>query len=301
MISETLTYRDDLALLHSYGNWTDLKRTLSQDIITLSAYLQTWRLKISHIKTVTAAFYLNKQEAKHELKVYNNDKFLPFYPTPTYLGVKLDRSLTFCHHLMALRKKLSSSVTLLRRCAGSGCGAGAKKLRTAALFLVYSTAEYSPPVWCRSVDTRFIDSVLNNALRIVTGCLRPTQTYHLPILSTIQPAEFRPLGAALSLAHRRSLNFDHILCGLLSGSSDARQKRLKCRRPFVPAVRNLLNNFAGLDIRASQWTNYRWNANYCENTSKLRVFILRTSARPIGMILPRTAWIKVNRLRTGVV
>ena len=38
MISRKFAYADDLALLHSSGNWKDLERTcLSQDISTLSA------------------------------------------------------------------------------------------------------------------------------------------------------------------------------------------------------------------------------------------------------------------------
>ena len=55
----------------------------------LLAYLQTWKLKLSHTKTVTAAFHLNNYAAKRELKVYNNNRFLRFCPTPTNLGVKL--------------------------------------------------------------------------------------------------------------------------------------------------------------------------------------------------------------------
>ena len=231
---------------------------------TLSAYLQTWRLKLSHTKTVTAAFYLNNREAKRELKVYNNGRRLPFCPTPTYLGVKLDRLLTFRHHLVALRKKLSSRVTLLRRIVVSGWGAGAKTLRIVTLSLVYSTAEYCAPVWCRSAHTRLIDSVLNDALRMVTGCLRPTPTDHLPVLSGIQPAELRRMGATLSLAYRGFLDPDHILRGLLSGSSDTRQVRLRSRRPFVPGARNLLDNLARLGIRVSEWTNHKWKTEYCE-------------------------------------
>ena len=38
---------------------------------------------------------------------------------------------------------------------------------------------------------------------------------------------------------------------------------------------------------------------YCD-TSRLRVFIPRTSARPVGVSLPRTLWVELNRLRTGV-
>ena len=104
MISRKFAYADDLALLHSSGNWKDLEGTLSQDMSTLLAYLQTWRLKLSHTKMVMAAFHLNNQEAKRELKVYNNGRLLPFCLTPTYLGVKLDRLLMFHHHLVALRK-----------------------------------------------------------------------------------------------------------------------------------------------------------------------------------------------------
>ena len=300
MISRKFAYADDLALLHSSGNWKDLEGTLSQDMSTLSAYLQTWRLKLSHTKTVTTAFHLNNREAKRELKVYNNSRLLPFCPIPTYLGVKLNRSLTFRHHLVALRKKLSSRVTLLRRLVGSRWGAGAKTLRIATLSLVYSTAEYCAPVWCRSAHTRLIDSVLNDALRIVTGCLRPTPTDHLPVLSGIQPAELRRMGATLSLAYRGSLYPDHILHGLLNGSSDTGQVRLRSRRPFVPGARNLLDNLARLGIRASEWTNHKWNAEYCENASRLRAFVPGTSVRPVGMGLPRAAWVKLNRLRTGV-
>ena len=174
---------------NSSGNWKDLEGTLSQDMSTLSAYLQTWRLKLSYTKMVTAAFHLNNRGDKHQLKVYNNNRLLPFCPTPTYLGVKLDRLLTFCHHLVALCKKLSSHITLLRQLVGLEWVAGAKTLCIATLSLVYSTAEYCVPVWCRSAHTHLIDSVLNDTLCIVTGCLHPTPTNHLPILSSIQPAE----------------------------------------------------------------------------------------------------------------
>ena len=197
MISRKFAYVDDLALLHSSGNWKDLEETLSQDMSTLSAYVQTWRLKLSHTKTVTTGFHLNNREAKRELKVYNNGRLLPFCPTPTYLGVKLDRSLMFHHHLEAFCKKLSLCVTLLRRLVGLGWGAGAKKLCIAILSLVHSTAEYCAPVWCCSAHTRLIDSVLNDALRIVSRCLRLTPMDHLPILSGIQPAELHRMGATL--------------------------------------------------------------------------------------------------------
>ena len=106
-----------------------------------------------------------------------------------------------------------------------------------------------------SAHIHLINSVLNDALCIVAGCLRPTPTDHLPVLSGIHPAELRRLEATLSLAHCGSLDFDHILYGLLSGSSDTRQVRLRCICPFVPAARNLLDNLVRLGICTSEWTN----------------------------------------------
>ena len=243
---------------------------------------------------------MNNREAKRELNVYNNGKLLPFCPVPTYLGVKLDRSLTFRHHLETLRKKLTTRVALMRRLAGSGWGAGAKILRTAALSLVYSTAEYCAPVWCRSAHTHLIDSVFNVALRIVTGYLRPTPTDYLPVLAGIQPAELRRLGATFSLAYRGSLDPGHILYELLAGSTHSYRGRQKSRCPFVPAARKLLQDLTELDIRAAQWTDFQWCTEYSECSSDLRAFIPRTSTRPMGIGLPRSSWVRLNRLLTGV-
>jgi len=143
---------------------------LSKDKATLGEYLQTWKLKLSITKTASTVFHLNNKEAKRELNFNFNNETLPFCSEPKYLGVTLDRSLTYRRHLETLRKKLTSRVALLRRLAGSGWGAGATTLRTATLVLVHSTAEYCVPVWCRwcrSAHTRLIDPAINDALRIV--------------------------------------------------------------------------------------------------------------------------------------
>ena len=40
---------------------------LPKDMATVSEYLQTWKLKLSTTKTVSAVFHLNNKEAKCEL------------------------------------------------------------------------------------------------------------------------------------------------------------------------------------------------------------------------------------------
>ena len=267
---------------------------------TLLVYLQTWRLKLSNTKAVTAAFHLNNREAKRKLNVYNNGNLSPPCPIPTYLGVKLDRSLTFRHQLETLSKKLSTRVALLRRLAVSEWGASAKTLRISALFLIYSTAEYCALVCCRSTHTRLTDSILNDALRIVTGCFCPTSMEDLPVLAGIQPAELRRLGTTLFLANRAIHDPDHVLHGQLVVQQDAYQGRLRSKRTFVPAAWKLLDSLSELDIRLRQYAKLKWNTDYLKSTSRVRAFIPRVSSRPLKMSVPRTFCVRLNRLRTGV-
>jgi len=76
-ISRKYAYDDDLGIMHADGNWQAVEGALSKDTATLGEYLQTWKLKLSTTKMVSAVFHLNK-EAKPELKVNFNNETLPF-------------------------------------------------------------------------------------------------------------------------------------------------------------------------------------------------------------------------------
>jgi len=131
-------------------------------------------------------------------------------------------------------------------------------LRTATLALVRSTAEYCAPVWCPSAYIRLIDPAINDALRFVTGCLRPTPADNLPILAGIQPAELRRSGTTLSLG-RPTMEPGHLLHSALTRPSSAVARRLKWRRPFVPAAQQLISFSDNNNLRAAQWADHQWN------------------------------------------
>ena len=141
-------------------------------------------------------------------------------------------------------KKISTRVSLLRRPAGTGWGASINTLRTAALSLIYSTTEYCAPAWCRSVHTHLVDIVLNDALRIITGRLRPTPTDNLPVLSGIEPAELRRQGTTLSWANCSSLDPGHVLHGEQTKLQAVCKERQKSRYSF--AARKLLHSLSEL-------------------------------------------------------
>ena len=134
---------------------------------------------------VSTVFHLNNKEGKRELDVYIDTRRLNFQPATTYLGVKLDRTLSFRQHLAGLRDKVVTSSALIRKIVGTGWGANPSTLCTSALALVYAPAECCAPTWSRSRQTCLLDVSLNWILCIITGCLQPTSVEQLSVLAGI--------------------------------------------------------------------------------------------------------------------
>ena len=123
---------------------------------TLVLYMRQWRLKLSEGKTVSTVFHLNNKEVKRELDVYIYTRCLNFQPTTTYLGVKLDRTLSYQQHLAGLTDKVMVHSALICKLVGTGWGASPPALRTSAPALMYAPAECCAPTWCRSRHTSLL-------------------------------------------------------------------------------------------------------------------------------------------------
>jgi len=172
-------------------------------------------------------------------------------------------------------------------------------------------SEQPPQPWCTQPQSTALlfgaavlilmpASSINDALRIaVTGCLRPTPADNLPILAGIQPAELRCNGAILSLG-RRAMEPGHLLHSALTRPPSANAQRLKSRHPFVPAAQQLISSSDNNNVRAAQWADHQWNAEWLENTMRLRTFIPYIGTHTSGIALPRTAWVRLFSLRTRV-
>ncbi|KAJ3612195.1 hypothetical protein NHX12_020471 [Muraenolepis orangiensis] len=153
-VSRKYGYADDLAIMLSRPTWKSMEEGLNEDMGTLVAYLRRWRLQLSVGKSVAAAYHLSTREARRELEVRVDNKCLEVQQAPKYLGVRLDRTLSFKQHLEEVKAKVTSRVALIRRLTGTTWGASAKTLRISTQALVFSAAEYCAPVWSRSPHAR---------------------------------------------------------------------------------------------------------------------------------------------------
>ena len=283
-------YADDLALLYVDKDWNKIEKTLESDMMNISVYLDQWRLKLSTVKTTTTAFHLNTREANRELNISVNGVLLPYQSHPTYLGVKL----TYRQHLEGLRSKISARNNLLRCLTGTSCGAKTSTLRTSALAVVYRAAEYSAPAWCRSRHTKKLGVVLNNTMRIITDCLKPTPIKYLPVLAGIPPPHLCREELTHKFVNKVVAAEHHPLHPRILNCSLPRQQ-LPSRQPFIRHAKSLVDS-EQFNI-LNEWNNVDGSTAH----SRLADFGMSpASSLPPGSDLPRKAWTVLNRLCSGV-
>ena len=164
---------------------------LTEALKTLAAYYEKSSLNANPGKTKVCAFHLKNHLAKQKLNIKWQGKTLKYADHPVYLGVTLDRTLSFNEHTQKLRKKLSTRNNLLGILANTKWGADPSTLRQTALAVCYSTAEYCSAVWGRSAHACKVDVELNKACRTITSTLKATPLQALYVLSGIAPPVIR--------------------------------------------------------------------------------------------------------------
>ena len=189
-------YADDLSVAAQDSEFSVVEERLSNALKELTPYYEQNHLRANPSKTQVCAFHLRNREANRQLNINWSGTPLENCDHPVYLGVTLDRCLSFKAHVEKTKAKVCARNNIVSKLTGTSWGASPDTLRSTALALCYSSAEYACPVWERSAHAKKIDPAINTTCRLVTGCLRPTPIDSLYILSGIAPPEIRRRAAS---------------------------------------------------------------------------------------------------------
>lgn len=287
-MAKKYAYADDLALAARHNTIEGAGNILTEDLTALRKYFNDWRLIPNMAKTEVSCFHLNNKQAHMEPEVYFGNSLLRFNPHPKYLGVTMDRTLCFKKHLENTAAKINTRNNIIHKLCGTTWGANATTLRTSALSLVYSVAEYCSPVWLNSCHVKKVDTKLNETMRIISGCIKSTPIPWLPVLSHIAPPHIRRQEGLLR--EYRNIIANPLL-PIHSDIPDIELGRLKSRSPPL--------------LMASQLHKEHFSAHekwkeYWETAAPPHIALTRDpNVRLPGMELTRREWKTLNRIRTS--
>ena len=163
--ARSFIYADDLCITAQYQSFKQVEKAIEEALDNLTTYYQVNSLRANLEKTQVTAFHLRNKEANR--LVWNKTE-LEHTTHPKYLGVTLDSSLSYKQHIRNTKMERVTRNNLLTKLATSKWGANASTIRTTALALSNSMAEYAAPVWARSAHAKNLDQQLNQACRSVT-------------------------------------------------------------------------------------------------------------------------------------
>lgn len=281
--TRSFIYADDTAVAAQGNTFEEVEMKLTATLEDLADYYDNNHLKPNPDKTQVCAFHLRNRQARRKLNVIWKGKQLQHCDTPKYLGINLDRTLTFKYHCENTKLKVSGRNNIIRKLTNSTWGAQPNVLRTSALALCFSTAEYAAPVWRNSAHTRQVDIALNETGRIITGCLRPTPVDKIYHLAGIAPPDVRRRTAAEVEKRKQENDPRHPMFG-----SETPTPRLKSRKSFLGTTEAIVSTPSARRIELWRTKTY---GSHLQNSKE--------EPAP-GYHLPYQTWKTLNRLRTGV-
>jgi hypothetical protein len=286
--TRSFIYADDLCIANQSKSFTVVELRLEAALNNLTQYYQKSNLRANPEKTQVTAFHLRNREANRELEVCWNNVRLENTKYPKYLGVTLDRTLSYNQHIKNTKMKLSTRNNLIKKLSNSKWGTNPSTIRTTCMAMCYSVAEYACPVWARSSHARKIDTQLNETCRSITGCTKATDTESLYLLAGIAPPEIRRETHARIERRKQTVDNNHQMFG-----QTAISKRLKSRKNFLRDVPPLPDGITVDNYQLAEW-NQR-----IKDGRKVTVPLQATLSLAKGADEKWTTWRCLNRLRTG--
>ena len=186
------------------------------------------------------------------------------------------------------RKKIGRINNIIRKLRTSKWGATPTTLRSSALALCYSAAEYACPVWERSTHAKQLDASLNETCRMITGCQKPTNTNSMPVLTGIDPSYIRRAVASRTERNRQATDERHPFNGHLGVVP-----RLKSRKSFMTCTKSINTTAKAARLEL-------WGERLEPLDARLHLHITDDEHLQAGADKPWTTWKALNRLRTQV-
>ena len=218
-------YADDLALWCSEEYITTANYRLQQALQEIEAWSHTWLIKVNERKTTYTVFSLSKQQQRVSLQL--NGRGLQEEESPTYLGVTLDRRLTWKSQLQKNQTRAKIRLALMKKLSGTQWGADQKVLKKLYIGRIRPVLEYGMAASSTAAKTNMekLSRVQNQAMRMMTGAMRTTPISAMETVIGLQSLEDRRDIKVLTQAAKYKRLQEHPMCQRMNQPTKGRLKR----------------------------------------------------------------------------
>ena len=201
-------------------------------LFRLKRWSEYWCLPLNPSKCEASFFSVDPQQANLQPNLLLLGSRLHFNPTPTFLGVTFDRTLSFSKHVSSLKAKFFSRLKALRCISASSWGSSKESLSLLYKSFLQSLLTYASPGWfsfLSATNLTKLERLHRAASRAITGCLSSS-----PIPFLLSEVSLPPL--RVTLTHFSLFSYERALrlptSFLISGLARLGVKPRLCRSPW---------------------------------------------------------------------
>ena len=187
-------YTDNLAIWSSSPSVPTAVEASQGALFRLERWSEYWCLPLNPSKCEASFFLVDPHQASLQSNLLLLGSHLRFNPTPTFLGVTFDRTLSFTKHVSSLRAKFFPR--LKARCISVfSCGPSKESFSVLYKSFLRPLLTYASPGWFPFLSATNLTKLerLHRAARAITGCLSSSP---IPLLLT--EASLPPLRVTLT-------------------------------------------------------------------------------------------------------
>ena len=167
-------FADDASLWTSNCSLDTAQDNLQESVKIIEEWSKKKKLIINTDKGKTESTFFTTDPAeaifKPEIKLLGKD--IHYNPNPKFLGIELDRTLSFQKHIKTVTGKVVGKCKMLAALSTKTWGWQKKNMRSVYITAVRSIMDYAAPAWqpfCSKTQLQHLDVAQNKALRIVNG------------------------------------------------------------------------------------------------------------------------------------
>ena len=167
-------YADDLAIRFSFTSVPTAVEASQRALIQLERWSKYWCLPLNPSKCEASLFSVDPHQANLQPNLLLLGSHLHFNPTPTFLGVTFDRTLSFSKHVSSLKAKLFPRLKALRCISAFSWGPSKESLSLLYKAFLRPLLTYASPGWypfLSVINITKLKCLHRAASRTITGCL----------------------------------------------------------------------------------------------------------------------------------